>query len=68
MLASYFTMLAVMTFNAGVFIAAIWGLTAAYAIFGFKPTRVQLTHNYFLNSKEDDPNGCCPDGVQVPTT
>ena len=61
-------MLSVMTFNAGVFMAAVLGLTTSYAILGFKPTRVRLTHNYFLNNKDEpnscDPNCCMEGGVQ----
>ena len=70
-LTSFFVMLAVMTFNAGVFMAAVLGLTASYVILGFKPTRVRLTHNYFLNNKDEpnscDPDNCCMEGVQQPT-
>ena len=48
--------------------AAVLGLTTSYAILGFKPTRVRLTHNYFLNNKDEpnscDPDNCCMEGVQ----
>ena len=52
-MSSYLTMLAVMTYNVGVLIATVLGLATAYFIFGFNPSSIRLTHNYFLNTKDD---------------
>ena len=51
---SFLTMLAVMTYNTGVVAACVFGLGTAYFIFGFSPSQVRLTHNYFLNARDTD--------------
>ena len=51
---SFLTMLAVMTYNTGVVAACVLGLGTAYFIFGFSPSQVRLTHNYFLNARDTD--------------
>ena len=50
---SYFLMLVVMTFNAGLFFAAVLGLTSGYFVFGFI-NRKGFTKVYYPESDK-----CC---------
>ena len=50
---SYMLMLIVMTYNAGLFIAVVLGLTAGYAIFGFMRKK---SHTRIYNPEGDK---CC---------
>ena len=58
---SYALMLVVMTFNMGLFIAAIVGLTIGYSIFGY--LRKTEGNNHAQGEKLYNPEGdkCCAD-------
>ena len=50
---SYLTMLSVMTYNVGILLAVVAGLSSAYFILGFQPTKVRVSHNYFLQQRSE---------------
>lgn len=55
LLCAYLCMLTVMTYNLGLLVAVVLGLTTAFVFFGFKPTKVTLLHDSFVNNG----NCCC---------